>query len=130
MLVFNLKKKWFELFQNGGKTVEYRIAKPYWTIRIYNELYKLKFRHRPNLVQYIKKYHTPETFMQELIGMNPFIITEKDNIIIPCILRLGYTKTYLTANIKKILYLTGHKTDLKTHQKTYAFFLEGIKNGI
>jgi len=130
MLVFNLKRKWYEMIRDGGKTVEYRVAKPYWTIRIYNELYKLKFIHHPRLLQYIKEFCTPETFMQKLIEMNPFILTEKDKITIPCILRLGYTKTYMTANIKKILYLTGHKTDLKSSRKTYAFFLGDIKDGI
>ena len=39
MLVFNLKKEWFEKIKNGEKTHEYRIVKLYWTNRIRKSLY-------------------------------------------------------------------------------------------
>lgn len=33
-LHLTLKKKWFDLIQEGKKTEEYREIKPYWTIRL------------------------------------------------------------------------------------------------
>ena len=36
MLVFNLKKEWFEKIKSGKKTIEYREVKPYWTSRLRN----------------------------------------------------------------------------------------------
>ena len=38
MLVFPLKKEWYEKIKSGEKTVEYREIKPYWTKRLQNEL--------------------------------------------------------------------------------------------
>lgn len=38
MLIFPLKKEWYEKIKNGEKTVEYREVKPYWKSRLYNEL--------------------------------------------------------------------------------------------
>lgn len=38
MLIFPLKKQWYEKIKSGEKTIEYREAKPYWTYRIGNEL--------------------------------------------------------------------------------------------
>lgn len=34
MLIFNLKKEWFEKIKSGEKTHEYREVKPYWTNRL------------------------------------------------------------------------------------------------
>lgn len=34
MLVFTLKKHWFEKIKSGEKSVEYREVKPYWTKRL------------------------------------------------------------------------------------------------
>lgn len=34
MLVFNLKKEWFEKIKSGEKTHEYREVKPYWDNRL------------------------------------------------------------------------------------------------
>lgn len=38
MLIFPLKKEWYEKIKSGEKTVEYREVKPYWTSRLYNEI--------------------------------------------------------------------------------------------
>lgn len=37
MLIFPLKKEWYEKIKSGEKTIEYREVKPYWTTRFYNE---------------------------------------------------------------------------------------------
>lgn len=38
MLMFHLKKEWFEKVKSGEKTHEYRIWNKYWINRIYNHL--------------------------------------------------------------------------------------------
>ncbi|UTC82653.1 hypothetical protein [Treponema denticola] len=38
MLVFPLKKEWYDKIKSGKKTIEYREMKPYWSRRIFNEL--------------------------------------------------------------------------------------------
>lgn len=35
MLIFNLKKEWFEKIKSGEKTHEYRIVKDYWFKRLF-----------------------------------------------------------------------------------------------
>jgi len=37
MLVFPLKKEWYEKIKSGEKTIEYREVKPYWETRLKNE---------------------------------------------------------------------------------------------
>ena len=34
MLIFPLRKEWYEKIKSGEKTVEYREAKPYWAKRL------------------------------------------------------------------------------------------------
>lgn len=36
MLIFPLKKQWYEKIKSGEKTIEYREAKPYWKQRLSN----------------------------------------------------------------------------------------------
>lgn len=38
MLIFPLKKQWYEKIKSGEKTIEYREVKPYWRSRFYNEI--------------------------------------------------------------------------------------------
>ena len=42
MLIFPLKKEWYEKIKSGEKTVEYREVKDYWTTRLYSTIYFLK----------------------------------------------------------------------------------------
>lgn len=42
MLIFPLKKEWYEKIKSGEKTVEYREVKDYWTTRLYSTVYFLK----------------------------------------------------------------------------------------
>lgn len=46
MLIFPLKKQWYEKIKSGEKTIEYREVKPYWTDRLYRELRFLAGRHK------------------------------------------------------------------------------------
>lgn len=48
MLIFPLKKEWYEKIRNGEKTIEYREVKDYWTKRLFQrfkplEIYKYEF---------------------------------------------------------------------------------------
>lgn len=97
MLTFNLKKQWYEKIRSGEKTIEYREIKPYWSQRVYNEA----------------------RFSQE----------QKEAPIgnLACILRLGYTKKYMTAVISKIEAVDGKNTDLAIDKPVYAFHLTNIK---
>lgn len=38
MLIFPLKKEWFDKIKSGEKTIEYREVKGYWQSRFYNEM--------------------------------------------------------------------------------------------
>ncbi|MBQ4379527.1 MAG: hypothetical protein II821_10095 [Treponema sp.] len=42
MLIFTLKKEWYEKIKNGEKTIEYREVKPYWEKRILPFLFQEK----------------------------------------------------------------------------------------
>ena len=42
MLIFPLKKEWYEKIKSGEKTVEYREVKPYWQTRLYSTIKFLK----------------------------------------------------------------------------------------
>lgn len=42
MLIFPLKKEWYEKIKRGEKTIEYREVKDYWTIRLCSTIYFLK----------------------------------------------------------------------------------------
>ena len=44
-----------------------------------------------------------------------------------CILRLGYTKQYMTAKISEIDIVNGKETDLHIDSQVYAFHLSEIK---
>lgn len=38
MLIFPLKKEWYDKIKRGEKTIEYREVKEYWQTRFYNEM--------------------------------------------------------------------------------------------
>jgi hypothetical protein len=49
MLIFPLKKEWYEKIKSGEKTIEYREVKVYWSKRIYSELskeFERRFNHK------------------------------------------------------------------------------------
>lgn len=106
MITFNLKKKWYEKIQSGEKTVEYREVKPYWTARIRHEIARSidKKDLQSNRVYYIPCQ--------------------------TCVLRLGYTKQYMTATITKIEIVDGKNTDLAIDKPVYAIYLDNVKEEI
>ena len=108
MLIFPLKKEWYEKIRSGEKTVEYREVKPYWTNRlkkcINNGVFK-EFFNRAKIGSWIH------------IGLSPE----------SCVLRLGYTKRQMTASITKINVVDGKYTDLCVDKPVYAIHLAEIK---
>lgn len=104
MLIFPLKKEWYEKIKSGEKTVEYREVKPYWSTRIADYLSRSPY---------------------------PLIATgESDRV---CFFQLGYKpETRLKATIFKIEVLDGKNTDLKIDKPVYAIYfrLEELKNEI
>lgn len=110
MLVFPLKKQWYEKIKSGEKTVEYREAKNYWYNRIGNELKKqCAFEEDMELFYKFSRRH------------------RIDIVNIDCVLRLGYTKKYMTATIDTIELVNGKNTDLHIDKLVYAIHLSNIK---
>ena len=104
MLIFPLKKEWYEKIKSGKKTVEYREVKPHWTKRI-EKFTNGKYHHRAYGL-----YHD----------------CCSDNAV--CKLRLGYTNEYLLAHIESIKILnTGKDTDLHIDKPVYAIHLVNVK---
>ena len=100
MLIFTLKKQWFEKIKSGEKTVEYREVKPYWTKRLYRE-------------GCLPTRYTPYEYKKS--GLPPF-----------CILQLGYTKKQLEAWIVKVEIIDGQDTDLHIDKPVYAIHLANV----
>lgn len=98
-LIFPLKKTWYHKIRNGEKYIEYRLVKPYWTKRFAKACRTDDF----------KGYTAP--------------IGDKT---LRCILRFGYTKKYMIANINKIEVVDGENTDLKIDAPVYAIHLNNI----
>jgi len=67
MLVFHLKKEWFEKIKSGEKTHEYREKKPYWTTQ-------LMFLHAGDLIVfrcgYCKAFDPEKELLAEVVSVN------------------------------------------------------------
>ena len=129
MLIFPLKKQWYEKIKSGEKTIEYREVKDYWTSRFIsafmqvtdckNELHNdlLDFSIRED---FLGAY---EIFYDE-VKENGLTINDE------CKLRLGYTKEYLSAKISKIEIVDGKDTDLAIDKPVYAIHLADVKEEV
>ncbi len=115
MLIFPLKKQWYEKIKSGEKTIEYREVKPYWCKRFASEL---------NYFSY--KPYTDSTMPppERLIGMS------RNFDKLTCKLRLGYTNQYMTADIRKVEIVDGKNTDLHIDKPVYAIHLSNIKESV
>lgn len=113
MLIFSLKKEWYEKIKSGEKTIEYRECKPYWTRRFYNE----SGGDSSAMVE-------ENGFAEPLLPGQAIVF-----LTIECKLRLGYTNKYMTANITKIEVVDGKDTDLHIDKPVYAIHLADVKEG-
>ena len=109
MLIFPLKKEWYEKIRSGEKNVEYREVKPYWTKRLEKPFGKL---------------------FNAWNGRLPSYPCEFEKGIFPCRLRLGYTRRELSAFISEIQIVDGKDTDLHIDKPVYAIHLEYVRNHI
>jgi hypothetical protein len=103
MLIFNIKKEWFEKIKSGEKTHEYREVKDYWTKRIVNESYEKKSGFG------IVKVGIP-VYITFVCGYAP-----KDN-----------KSKRLKAKLKDIKIIDGKDTDLKIDKPVYDIEFELI----
>ncbi len=107
MLIFPLKKEWYEKIKSGEKTIEYREVKPYWTKRLLHEKYNdySAARYPSKMYSILKRYSEP------------------------CFFRLGYTKERLEAWITKIEVVDGKDTDLHIDKPVYAIHFKDVREG-
>ena len=105
MLIFPLKKEWYEKIKSGEKTIKYREVKPYWTKRLDKPFGKL---------------------FSVWNGKLPSYPCEFERDLFPCKLRFGYTDRYMTANIIKVKIIDGKDTDLHIDKPVYAIHLADV----
>lgn len=104
MLIFTLKKEWYNKIATGQKSIEYREVKPYWTKRLQKEI-------GPGF-----------------LGGKFIKIWFGDNVRPTCYLQLGYNPdTRMIAKIKEIMIVDGKTTDLAIHRPVYAIHLENVE---
>lgn len=107
MLIFPLKKEWYEKIKSGEKTIEYRELKEYWAKRICKITHGFSTFHK-------RKYGWYHGFCYENLPI--------------CKLRLGYTNKYLQAKIEYIDILnTGKETDLHIDKPVFAIHLTDVQ---
>ena len=93
MLIFPLKKEWYEKIKSGEKTVEYREVKPYWEKRLWEYC----------AVPY--NYQESKDFLPPIY----------------CYFQLGYKpETRIKAHITKVEIIDGKNTDLSMFKSVYA----------
>lgn len=111
MMIFPLKKEWYEKIKSGEKTIEYREVKPYWTRRFYNE-----------------EGGESSAMVEANIFAEPLLLGQAVvSLAMECKLRFGYTNKYMTANITKIEVVDGKDTDLHIDKPVYAIHLANVK---
>lgn len=126
MLTFPLKKIWYNKIKNSEKSIEYRVAKEYWLRRTINAYFENAdrdnelFQSMNDLWDLGAWSEAEELFISEC---SKGLKTD-----IPCILRMGYTKQTISANICEIQWLqSGKDTDLEDDRPVFAFKLENVK---
>ena len=104
MLTLTLTKEWYVKIRSSEKRIEYREVKPYWTRRL--------------------RRHTRDNFDITSIG---WFYTFATSLLPQCVLRLGYTKRRMTADITMIEVVDGKDTDLRVDKPVYAIHLANVR---
>ena len=104
MLIFTLKKEWFEKIKSGKKTIKYLEINPFWSKLLANEF---------DFNQY--------SFCS--IGDRLEMLT----YYYPVKFRQKYTKNYIEALVNKIEIVDGKNTDLHIDKPVYAIYLVAVK---
>ena len=104
MLIFPLKKEWYEKIKRGEKSVEYREVKPYWSGRLSKEFDfdKYDFCNIGYILEIVTYWH-------------------------PIKLRIKKKKKYMEALVNKIEIVNGKDTDLHIDKPVYAIHLADVK---
>lgn len=111
MLIFNLKKQWFDKIKSGEKTHEYRECKPYWQKRI--------------IAQQGLFHHLNNNYFATVTKEGIFT----DNLNLDCEFVCGYAnkddkEKRLKAKIKNISIINGKNTDLAVDKNVYDIEFE------
>lgn len=115
MLIFPLKKEWYEKIKSGEKTIVYQKVKPIWARRIATTLC------RPMFGLYL-----PQKVF-ELVSTIGF--DRKFSACYPankCLLRLRFTGEKLSAYISSIEVVNGKDTDLHIDKPVYAIHFTNV----
>lgn len=116
MLIFHLKKKWFNLIKEGKKAHEYRICNDYWLNRISRALEKHNAKHNNRAVAYFTHRVDVVKSMKVKFCLGYPKKDDKDKI--------------LYAEVFSISEIDGINTDLKYNGKVFDIefeLLEGLK---
>mgnify|MGYP000869712356 FL=1 len=122
MLCFPLKKEWFEKIKKGEKTIEYREVKPYWSVRIFNELKRELKKHYPNSKEKIATLRLQEFL--EIAKEDTIVFEPADVFTLQGVFRLGYGTEKLSAIITKIEIIDGKDTDLAIDKPVFAIYFK------
>lgn len=119
MLIFPLKKEWYEKIKSGEKTVEYREVKDYWTKRLYKWC-KQQWESINVFDGIIMKFRLSlDEFASEPLESEFRIGNKSEKVYFQC----GYnSETRLSATILKIKIMNGKNTDLKIDKPVYAIY--------
>lgn len=96
MLTLPIKKKWFDMILSGEKTEEYREIKPYYTTRLYENLFMPMYRYTP--------YNTIRKTEKEICFRNGYS-KESPSFIAKCTLGIGRGKEEWGAEPNKEYYV-------------------------
>ena len=118
MLIFPMKKEWYEKIRSGEKMIEYRELKPYWSKRIFNELKRELKKRYPNSKNKIEALRLQEFL--EMTKEDSIVFEPADLFTLQGIFRLGYGVEKLSAIITKIEIANGKDTDLNIDKPVYV----------
>lgn len=118
MLIFSMKKEWYEKIKNGEKTIEYREVKPYWIKRIFNEIERKLIDIYPSCKKQLQFFSYQEFLELQKIGS--VVFEPPDKFTLQGLFRLGYGAEKLFATITKIEIVNGKDTDLHIDKQVYA----------
>ena len=114
MLIFTLKKQWYEKIKSGEKTIEYREVKPYWTVRIGNGMHELA----------TFNFYEPTELYEKISTLGYSHEFEED---FNSLLKMGYvTQRKMNVKISKIKVVDGKDTDLHIDKPVYAIHLADV----
>lgn len=122
MLVFNVKKEWFEKIKSGEKTHEYREVKSYWTERFVKEFFNINKKSRPRDFDIYRSGMLLCLGNEKCAYGNPLICFMNG-------MQPEVIKPRIYAKMKSICIVNGLRTDLKINKPVYDIEFELIKRG-